>query len=49
MSIDKNSDGVPEVNMAKRTSKVNLGVILGVVVFLAAMGAVLFYFSQRTS
>lgn len=47
MSIDKNSDGVPEVNMARRTSKVNLGVVIGVVLFLAAMGGVIFYFSRQ--
>jgi len=49
MSIDKNSDGVPEVDMGRRTSKVNLGVVIGVVLFLAAMGAVIFWFSGQGS
>ena len=49
MSIDKNSDGVPEVNMSRRTSKVNLGVVIGVILFLAAMGAVIFWFSGQES
>jgi hypothetical protein len=44
MSIDKNSDGVPEVNLARRTTKVNLGVIVGVVIFFVAMGGVVVWF-----
>ena len=47
MSIDKNSDGVPEVNMAKPTSKVNLGVVIGVILFFVAMGAVVFWFFRK--
>ena len=47
MSIDKHSDGVPQINMAKRTSKVNLGVVVGVILFFAAMGAVAFWFFQE--
>ena len=35
MSIDKDSNGVPEVDLSKRTTKVNLSVIVAVVVFLA--------------
>lgn len=40
MSIDKESTGIPEVNIHKRTTKVNLSVIAGVVLFLVAMGGV---------
>jgi len=34
MSIDKESNGVPEVNLHRRTTKVNLAIIIAVVVFL---------------
>jgi hypothetical protein len=44
MSIDKTSSGVPEVNVHKRTTKVNLSVIVAVLVFLIAMGAVAFWY-----
>jgi hypothetical protein len=47
MSIEKNSNGVPEVNMARRTSKVNLGVVLGVIIFLAAMGGLVLWFTGQ--
>lgn len=40
MSIDKESTGLPEVNVHKRTTKVNLSIVVGVVLFLVAMGAV---------
>lgn len=40
MSIDKESTGLPEVNVRKRTTKVNLSIIGGVVLFLVIMGAV---------
>ena len=46
MAIDKESSGLPEVNLARRTTKVNLGVIVGVAVFLAAMAAVAFWFAR---
>jgi hypothetical protein len=35
MSIDKHSNGVPEFDVHKRTTKVNLSVIVAVVVFIA--------------
>ncbi|MBS0632408.1 MAG: hypothetical protein JSS11_10865 [Verrucomicrobia bacterium] len=46
MSIDKKSNGVPEVNLSRRTTKVNLGMIIAVVLFfvLAAAGA---YWASR--
>lgn len=37
MSIEKNSSGLPEVNVHKRTTKVNLSLVLGVAVFFAFM------------
>lgn len=40
MSIDKESSGVPEVNVHKRTTKVNLSIVVGVILFLVIMGAV---------
>lgn len=35
MSIQKDSDGFPEVNPGHRTTKVNFGVIVAVLLFLA--------------
>lgn len=40
MSIDKESTGLPEVDVHKRTTKVNLSIIVGVVIFLAVMSGV---------
>lgn len=37
MSLDKESNGLPQVDMRRRTTKVNLTVVIGVVVFIAAM------------
>jgi hypothetical protein len=37
MSIDKESSGVPAVDHTRRTTKVNLGVVLAAAVFLVAM------------
>jgi len=47
MSIDKNSSGLPEVNIHKRTTKVNLGVIVGVLVFLVITISMVFWFSAN--
>jgi hypothetical protein len=33
MAIEKDSSGLPEVNVRKQTTKVNLGVIAGVLLF----------------
>lgn len=38
---------MPEVNVSKRTTKVNLGVILGVVVFLAVMAGVVIWLANN--
>ncbi len=47
MSIEKESSGMPEVNVSKRTTKVNLGVIIGVVVFLGAMAGLVIWLSKN--
>ena len=41
MSIDKESNGVPEFNVHKRTTKVNLSVIFAVVAFFVIGGLVM--------
>lgn len=48
MSIEKESTGLPEVDATRRTTKVNLGVIIGAALFLAAMFLVLFAFARRS-
>ena len=35
MSIEKNSSGLPEVNVHKKTTKVNLSIIAGIGLFFA--------------
>ena len=45
MSIDKDSSGLPEVNVHKRTTKVNLSVIAGVLLFFAITVAVVAWLS----
>lgn len=45
MSIDKESSGIPEVNVHKRTTKVNLSIVVGVVLFFVVMGAVVVWMS----
>ena len=47
MSIDKHSNGLPEVNVHKKTTKVNLSVIAGVLVFFAIMGGILYWFARQ--
>jgi flagellar basal body-associated protein FliL len=48
MSIEKESSGLPEVNVHKRTTKVNLSIVIGVAVFFAAMFGLVgwFWFSR---
>ena len=41
MSVDKDSSGLPEMNVHRRTTKVNLGIVVGVLIFFAAMAAVI--------
>ncbi len=40
MSIEKNSSGIPEVNVHKRTTKVNLSIIAGIGLFFIITAAV---------
>lgn len=49
MSIDKESNGVPEVNVHRRTTKVNLWMIAGIVLFFAVMAAVAFRTARHTA
>jgi hypothetical protein len=47
MAIEKESSGIPEVDVHKRTTKVNLSMIVAVVVFLGAMFAVVGWLASR--
>lgn len=46
MSIDKDSNGLPEVNVHKRTTKVNLWMVAWIAIFLVLMAAVAVWFSR---
>jgi hypothetical protein len=48
MSIEKDSTGLPEVDLTRRTTKVNLGMVVGAAVFLAVMFTILFLLAQRS-
>lgn len=49
MAIDKESSGFPEVDVHKRTTKVNLAVVIGVAIFFAAMFAgALWFWTTRS-
>ena len=47
MSIEKESSGFPEVDVHKRTTKVNFGIVIGVAIFFAAMAGVGWWFWSR--
>jgi hypothetical protein len=47
MAIDKESSGFPEVDFKRRTTKVNLWMIVGVAVFFIITGAMVFWFASR--
>ncbi len=49
MSIDKNSSGFPEVNLEKKTTQVNVWMVLAVVFFLLGAAAVAYWTSQRSA
>lgn len=49
MAIDKESSGVPEVDLSRRTTKVNLAMIAMIGLFIAAGVALAIYFSRGTS
>lgn len=46
MSIDKESSGVPEINVHKRTTKVNFSIVIGVAIFFAVMFSVVWWFAS---
>jgi hypothetical protein len=48
MSIDKESSGFPEVNVHRRTTKVNLWMIVGILVFFIVGSAAAFWISRKT-
>ena len=45
MSIERNSNGLPQVDVHKRTTKVNFSIVIGVAIFFAAMFAVVWWFA----
>ena len=49
MSIDKESDGLPDINPHKRTTNVNLSIVVGVALFFAAMAGVIWWFATTRS
>ena len=49
MSIEKESTGLPEVNVHKRTTKVNISIVIGVAIFFAAMAGVAWWFWSTRS
>ena len=46
MAIDKESDGIPEVDLSRRTTKVNLWMIVAVGLFFVITGLVVYFFAK---
>ena len=46
MAIDKESNGVPEVDLSRRTTKVNLWMIVAVAFFFVVTGLAVYYFAR---
>jgi hypothetical protein len=46
MALDKESSGLPEVDFRRRTTRVNLWMIIGIGVFFAITAAVVMYFAR---
>jgi hypothetical protein len=44
MSIDKNSSGLPEINIHRRTTKVNLSIVVGIALFFAFSFGLVWWF-----
>ena len=44
MSIEKEGSGLPEVDVHKRTTKVNLSIVIGLLIFFAAMFSLVAWF-----
>lgn len=49
MSIDKESNGMPEIDSSKRTTKVNLFIIVAVAVFMGVGAILMVWLAQRGS
>jgi len=49
MSIDKESNGIPSVNVHRPDTKVNLSMVAAILVFLAAAAAATWWISQRSA
>ena len=49
MSINQGSSGFPEVNVHRRTTKVNLWMIAAIVMFLTLTGGAAFWISRRAA
>jgi hypothetical protein len=47
MSIDKESTGMPEIDLRRRTTKVNLAVGAGIVVFFIIAAGVIVWFAMH--
>jgi hypothetical protein len=48
MAIEKESTGVPEVDFSRRTTKVNLGIIVAAAVFFVITITIVFYYVRRS-
>jgi hypothetical protein len=44
MSIDKESSGLPEVDIHRRTTKVNFSIVIGIGIFFALMFGMVWWF-----
>lgn len=44
MSIDKSSSGLPEMNVHRKTTKVNLSMVVGVVIFFVVTFSIVWWF-----
>jgi hypothetical protein len=47
MAIDKESSGFPEIDVHHKTTKVNLSIVGGVMLFFVIVFAALFYFARN--
>jgi hypothetical protein len=47
MAIDKESSGLPEVDLARPTTKVNLGIIVAAGLFYILMFALVYYLARE--
>lgn len=47
MSIDKEGSGLPQVDLHRRTTKVNLGTIVGVLLFLVIAALAIGWFIRQ--